>query len=116
MNRRWAQHAPVMRPRFTFGCNLRPVFKFSPHARAGPRTAAVEDEGVSLPAVLVSAQHADILPDPHHAARGRYLSAHVQINVPGPPNIIMLRTQAVGMKSLQAVECPADLAPIHFNC
>jgi hypothetical protein len=58
-----------------------------------------------------------ILPDPRHAARGCYFSAHVQINVPGmSPHVIMLRTQAVGMKSLQAAVWPADLAPIRFNC
>jgi hypothetical protein len=28
----------------------------------------------------------------------------------------MLRTQAVGVKSLQAAERPADLAPVRFNC
>jgi hypothetical protein len=32
------------------------------------------------------------------------LSANVQLNVPGSPHVIMLRTQTVGMKSLQAVE------------
>jgi hypothetical protein len=37
-------------------------------------------------------------------ARGCYFSAHVQINVPGPPHVVMFRTQAVGMKSLQAAE------------
>jgi hypothetical protein len=75
-----------MRPPFTFRRNLWPSFEFSPHACAGPRAAAVEDEGVGLPGVLVNAQPAVVLlPDPHHAAHGRYLSAHVQINVPGPP-------------------------------
>ncbi len=64
-----------------------------------------------------SGRHAVILlPDTRHAARGRYFSAHVQINVPGPPHVVMLRTQAVGMKSLQAAPRPADLAPIRFNC
>ncbi len=33
-----------------------------------------------------------------------------------PPHVIMLCTQAVGMKSLQAAERPADLAPVRFNC
>jgi hypothetical protein len=58
----------------------------------------------------------NLLPDPRHAARGHYISAHVQFNVPGPPHVIMLRTQAVGMKSLQAAEQSADLAPVRFNC
>jgi hypothetical protein len=44
------------------------------------------------------------------------LSAHVQLNVPGSPHVTMLRTQAVGMKSLQVAEWPADLAPVRFNC
>jgi hypothetical protein len=37
-----------------------------------------------------------------HAAHGISLSAHVQLNVLGTLHVIMLRTQAVGMKSLQA--------------
>jgi hypothetical protein len=65
-----AQHIPVVRPPFTFGCILRPGFVFSPRARPGPEAAVVDDEGVGLPG---------------RAARGRYFSAHVQINVPGPP-------------------------------
>jgi hypothetical protein len=54
-----------------------------------------------------------LLPDPP-----RYISAHVQINVPGPPRVIMLRTQAVTvrMKSMHAAERPADLAPARFKC
>ncbi len=44
------------------------------------------------------------------------LSIHIQLNVPGAPHVIMLRTQAVGMKSLQAAERTADLAPVCFNC
>jgi hypothetical protein len=53
VNRRGAQHAPVMRPTFTFSRILRPDFKFSPRAHAEPRAAAVEDEGFSLPSVQV---------------------------------------------------------------
>jgi hypothetical protein len=53
VNRRGAQHAPVMRPPFTFGRILQPGFEFSPRARAGPRATAVEDEGFSLSDVLV---------------------------------------------------------------
>jgi hypothetical protein len=33
-----------------------------------------------------SGRHAVVLPDPRHAARGHYFSAHVQINEPGPPS------------------------------
>jgi hypothetical protein len=33
-----------------------------------------------------------------------------------PPHVLMLRTQAVGIKSLQATERPANLAPVCFNC
>jgi hypothetical protein len=36
----------------TFSCNLRLGFEFSPSARAGPRAAVVDDEGVSLPGEL----------------------------------------------------------------
>jgi hypothetical protein len=72
--------APVMRPPFTFGHNLWPGFELSPCARAGPRIAAVGDEGVGLSDELVSAQHAVVLlPDPRHAARSHHLSAHIQI-------------------------------------
>ncbi len=52
MNRRGAQHAPVVRPPFTFGHIVRPGFEFSPRACAGPRAAVVEDEGFALPGVL----------------------------------------------------------------
>ncbi len=48
-----AQHAPVVRPPFTFGRILRPGFEFSPCAHAGPRDAAVEDERFGLSGVLV---------------------------------------------------------------
>ncbi len=82
---------------------------------AGPRATAVEDEGVSLPGVLVSAQHAVVLfLDRHRAAHGGYLSAHVIVTC--QVHIIKLRTHAVRMKSLQAAERPADLAPIRSNC
>jgi hypothetical protein len=81
-----AQHAPVVKPPFTFRCNLQTGFEFSPCAHAGPKVAAVEDERAGLPGVLVSAQYAVVLlPDPHQAVRGPYLSAHVQLNMPGPP-------------------------------
>jgi hypothetical protein len=46
-------------------------FRVFPHALAGPRAAAVEDEGVGLPGELVSIQDADVLlPDPRRTARG----------------------------------------------
>ncbi len=53
MNRRGAQHAPVVRPLSTFGRIVRLGFEFSPCARAGPRAAVVKDEGFVLPGVLV---------------------------------------------------------------
>jgi hypothetical protein len=73
------------------------------------RAAAVEDEGVGLPGVLVMlsmlSYSSQILATRPVAAA---LSAHVHINVPGPPHILMLHMQAVGMKS--------DLAPVRLNC
>jgi hypothetical protein len=48
VNRRGARHAPVARPPFTFGHIVRPGIKFSPCARAGPRAAVAEDEGLSF--------------------------------------------------------------------
>jgi hypothetical protein len=49
VNRRGAQHIPVVSPPFTFGCILRPGFEFSPCACAGPEAAVVDDEGIGLP-------------------------------------------------------------------
>jgi hypothetical protein len=58
----------------------------SPRACAGPKAAAVKDEGVVLPAKLCRAQHAVILlPDPRQADCVISLSAHVQLNVPDTP-------------------------------
>ncbi len=113
VNRRGAQHAPVVRPPFTFGCILWLGFEFSPRARAGPRAAAVGDEGFGLPACSARC-HTPPRSSPH----GPWppLFAHVQINVPGLPHVPMLRTHSVGLKSLQAAEWPADLAPVRFNC
>jgi hypothetical protein len=117
VNHRGAQHVPVVRPPSTIGHLLQPGFEFSPHARAGPKAAVVDDEGVGLPGELFSRHAVVLLPDPRHVARGHYFSAHIQMNVPGPPpHVVMLRTQAVGMKSLQSAPWPADLAPVHFNC
>ncbi len=48
-------------------------------------------------------------------AHGSNLFVHVPIIMCQVPHV-MLRTQAVGMKSLQAAEQPADLAPIGFDC
>jgi hypothetical protein len=107
-----AQHTPVVRPPFTFGRILRPGFEFSPRARAGPRAAAVEDEGFGLSACWSCSAccHTPFKSSPR--SPWPPLSAHV----PGPPQVFMLPTQAVRMKSLQAAERPADLAPIRFNC
>ncbi len=99
MNRRAAQHAPVVRPPSTFSRIVRPGFEFSPRARAGPRAAAVRVEGFILPGVLVmlstlscSSQilatrsaAASLRPRPDQCAR--------------PPHGLMLCTQAVGIKS-----------------
>jgi hypothetical protein len=75
-----AQHAPVVRPLFTFGRNLRPGFEFCTCACARPVVADLGDKGVGLSGELVSAQHAIVLlPDPRHAARRRHLSIHIQI-------------------------------------
>ncbi len=81
---------------------LWPSFKFYPRECAGPKAAAVGDEEVGLPGELFRAQHAVILfLDPHFAAHSRHLSIHIQIvTCQIPP--VMLGTQAVGTKSLQA--------------
>ncbi len=86
MDRRGAQHAPVVRPPSTYG-------------RAGPGAAVVEVEGFVLPGVLVCSARCHA--PPRSLPRGPWppLFAHVQINVPAPPHVLMLRTQAVGVKS-----------------
>ncbi len=74
----------------------------------GPKAAASEAEGVGLPGELVRAQHTVVLlPDLRHIA---YDSLTLR------PRPVMLRTQAVGMKSMQAAVRPADLALVRFNC
>ncbi len=46
------------------------------------------------------AQHAVmLLPDPRHAVRGRLSSPTSRSTCQAPPHVLMLRTQAVGMKS-----------------
>jgi hypothetical protein len=111
-----AQHAPVVRPPFTFGKNLWPGFEFFPCAHARPRAAASGDEEVGLSNELVSAQHATVLlQDPRHPALGCQTSVNVQIVERQVPHV-MLCIQAVRMKSLQAAERPAGLAPAGFNC
>ncbi len=92
-------------------------FRASPHKHAGPNAAAVDDEGVSLPGKLDKAQHAVVLlPDPHHAACGQLSAHNVQLNMKVSPHVVLLRTQAFGVKSLQATQRHADLAPVRFNC
>ncbi len=74
-----AQRSPVVRPPFTFGCNVRAGFEFSQHAQARPSAAALGDEGFALSGELGSAWRTVVfLPDPSHVARGRHLSVHVQ--------------------------------------
>jgi hypothetical protein len=103
VNRRGAQHVPVVRPPFTFGCILRPGFVFSPRARARPKAAVVDDEGV----VFLAMRPVFAISPP---------TSRLMCQVPPPPHFVMFRTQAVGMKSLQSVEQPAELAPVRFNC
>ncbi len=87
-------------------------FQASPHAHAGPKAAAVEDEGVGLPGKLDKAHHTVILPNPRHAALGKLSAHHVQLNMPIFPHVILLRTQAVGVLNwhpsaqLLTVYCP----------
>jgi hypothetical protein len=105
----WGSARSSLRPPFTFGRNLRPSFEFSPCALAGPRAAAVENEGVGLSGVLVSAQDAVVLPDPHHMACGHHLSTHIKIitcQVP-PCHVAHAGSQN---------EVIAGLATIRFNC
>ncbi len=81
VNWRGAQHTPVVGPPVDFRPQFTAWFWDSPCARAGPKAAAVKDEGVGLPGKLGRAQHAVILlPDPCHTACEN-LSAHVQHKV-----------------------------------
>ncbi len=75
-------------PHSLLAVNYGPVLSFSPYACAGPKAAAAGNVEVGLPGELVRAQRAVILlPDPHHAAHGCHLSAHIQIvlYIPGFP-------------------------------
>ncbi len=117
MNRRGAQHAPVVRPPFTFGHIVWPGFEFSPLARAGPRAAVVKVEWFVLPGVLVmlstlscSSQilatrsvAASLRPRPNQHAR------------PPPPRSHVAHAGSWN-EVIQAAERPADLAPVRFNC
>ena len=115
MDRRGAQHAPVVRPPSTYGRIVRPGFEFSPRARAGPGAAVVEAEGFVLTGVQKSARrHAP----PRSSPRGPWapLFAHVQINVPGPSPRSHAAHAGSQSEVMQAAERPADLAPVRFNC
>jgi hypothetical protein len=115
MNCCGGQHASIAWPPFTFRWQLRPVFEFSPLASAGPKAAAVGNKDVGLSGELVRAQHTVILlPGPRLTACGRHVFAHVQIIMCQVPRV-MLHMQAVRMKSLQATDWIADLAPVHVN-
>jgi hypothetical protein len=107
----WGQHIPRREAPIHFRPHSAARFEFL-YARTGPEAAVVDDEGVSLPGKLIRPSRCH----PRHAAHGHYFSVHAQFNVPGPPHVVILRTQVVGMKSLQAAERPADLAPVRFNC
>jgi hypothetical protein len=114
-----AQHVPVVRPPSTYSRILRPGFEFSPRACAGPEAAVVDDEGLRGRSLWRTIQ-AITLPSSSQILTTRPVVAislpTSRFNVPGPPHVVLLRTQAVRMKSLQAAELPADLAPICFNC
>jgi hypothetical protein len=58
VNRRGAQHAPVVWLPFTFSRNIRPGFKLPPYAHADLTVAVVGDEEDGLPGELIRAQHA----------------------------------------------------------
>jgi hypothetical protein len=114
VNRRGAQHAPVMRPSFTVDCIVRPGFEFC--ACAGPRAAVVEDEGLSFLACWSCSTCCHT--PPRSSPRGPWpplLHPRPNKRARPPPPQVLMRTQAVGVKSLQAAGRPADLAPVRFN-
>ncbi len=84
----------------------------------GPGLLILEMKGSAF-LVQVSAENTVVLrPLPRSSPRYPLqpsLWLHPDCNVPGAPHL-MLHTQAVGMKSLQAAEQPAHLAPVRFNC
>jgi hypothetical protein len=116
VNRRGAQHNPVVRPPSTFGRIVWPGFEFSPRVHAGPRAAVVRVEGFVLPGVLVmlstlscSSQilatrsvAASLRPGPDQRAR--------------PPPRSHVAHAGSRNEVMQAAERPADLAPVRFNC
>jgi hypothetical protein len=114
----WGSACPSGEATINFSSTTYGRFQVSPRARAGTRVAAVEDEGVGHPSWGASQSTARCRPPPRSLSHSPwcYLSTHVQLNMPGSPHIIIVRTQAVGMKSLQTAERPADLVPVRFNC
>jgi hypothetical protein len=64
----WGQHVPGVRPPSTFGRILLPGYEFSPHARAGPKAAVVDDEGVGFPGELFRPSRC--YPPPRSSPRG----------------------------------------------
>jgi hypothetical protein len=86
VDRRGAQHVPVVRPPSTFGRILWPGFKFSPRARAGPEVAVVDDEGVGLPGELFRPSRCR--PPPRSSPRGPwslFLRPHPDLTCQVPP-------------------------------
>jgi hypothetical protein len=94
----WGSASPRHEASIHFRLHIAAQFEFSPLARAGPKAAVVDDEGVGLPGKLIRPSRCHPPPRSSPYAFGHYFSVRIQFNVPGPPHVIILRTQAVGMK------------------
>ncbi len=82
----------------------------------GPKLLLYKMKGLAFQVSCAYSACCRPAPRPCQAARGISLSAHIQLNVLDILHVVMLRTQTVRMKSLQAAMRPADLAPVRFNC
>ncbi len=65
----------------------------------GPRLLLWKLKGSSFLACRRVQHAAMLLPDPRHAVRGRLSSSTSRSTCQAPPHVLMLRTQAVGVKS-----------------
>ncbi len=102
-------------PPFTFGYNLRPGLSF-PMCTCWAQSCYCR-RWRGRPSRWASQSSARCLPPSRSSPRSPWQTLRPRLAWwQGSPHIVMLLTQAVGMKSLQAAERPADLAPIRFNC
>jgi hypothetical protein len=86
----------------------------------GPHSLLAVGPVSSLPSCMCWAQCcccSELSTAQHTAPSSQILATQpVVVSPQDSPHVVTLRTQAVGVKTLQAAEWPADLAPVCFNC